>query len=478
MDSDEATALLLKASNADENDQSSRSGAQHVVQLLGSIPLAIINAGAAIRELYTHEEYCEAFTDRRKDLLESWNLPIGADYKYTVYATWEVSVNAIRKTAKGEAGVSKRDSVDAANALDLLNMFGFWYNEDISEEVLQEVWASVPNFDGDQWWTSHMIQLFRKDRRPKWDPLPFRKAINMLSKYSLVYREGGRVSLHPLVQSCIQDLLDDKTQLQWWTKSLIMLAMAVRTEHAGFREANRRQMLLGPHLDTCLKIRDFGDFLVEEDSPGKRMRAILRLLNYDVWRGEVFSDRLLLAQRAVEYGKKMLDENDRQLWICLGYSAKLATSAGQWQTALLLLEAKVITYLNAHPPNSKYPIYFLAALERLIDACIEGDKMQEALEIGEKVLKICKELQDERVQILRIEEALVPIYFASGRKDYALDVAQTTYSKVEASLGEASPEALCSKYSLADVYNCTGHPEKTVEMCHQVRISPQHHPYV
>ena len=477
MDSDEATALLLKASNADENDQSSRSGAQHVVQLLGFIPLATIHAGAAIRELYTHEEYCEAFTDRRKDLLESWNLPIGADYKYTVYATWEVSVNAIRKTAKGEAGVSKRDSVDAANALDLLNVFGFWYNEDISEEVLQEVWASVPNFDGDQWWTSHMIQLFRKDRTPKWDPLPFRKAINILSKYSLIYREGGRVSLHPLVQSCIQDLLDDKTQLQWWTKSLIMLAMAVRTKDEGSREANRPQMLLGPHLDTCLKIRDFGDFLIEDDSAGKRMRAILLLLNCD-WRGEVLSDRLLLAQRAVEYGKKMLDENDRQLWICLNYSTELAIDVGQWQTALLLLEAKVITYLNAHPPNSKYPIYFLAALELLIHACILGGKMQEALEIGEKVLKICKELQDERVRILLIEEALVPIYLASGRKDYALDVAQTTYSKIEASLGEASYLCLVSKFRLAKTYNTAGHPQKTVELCHQVRISPQHHPYV
>ena len=477
MDSDEATALLLKASNADQNDRSSRSGAQRVVELLGFIPLAIIHAGAAIRELYTHEEYCEAFTDRRKDLLESWNLRIGADYKYTVYATWEVSVNAIRKTAKGEARVSKRDSVDAANALDLLNVFGFWYNEDISEEVLQEVWASVPNFDGDQWSTSHMIQLFRKDRTPKWDPLPFRKAITILSKYSLIYREGGRVSLHPLVQSCIQDLLDDKTQLQWWTKSLTMLAMAVRTKDEGSREVYRRQMLLGPHLDTCLKVRDFGDFLVEDDSAGKRMGAILRLLRYD-WRGEVVSDRLLLAQRAIEYGKKMLDENDRQLWICLDYSAGLAMDVGQWQTALLLLETKVITYLNAHPPNSKYPTYFLAALERLIRARIQGGKMQEALEIGEKVLKICKELQDERVQILVIEEALVPIYFLSGRKDYALDVVQTTYSKMEASLGEASPQSLWSKYRLAYLYNSTGHPQKTVEMCHQVRISPQHHPYV
>ena len=477
MDSDEATALLLKASNADENDQSSRSGAQHVVKLLGFIPLAIIHAGAAIRELYTYEEYCEAFTDRRKDLLESWNLQIGADYKYTVYATWEVSVNAIRKSAKGEADVSKGDSVDAANALDLLNVFGFWYNEDISEEILQEIWESVPMFEGDQWWTSHVIQLFRKDRTPKWDPLPFRKAINILSKYSLVYRECGRFALHPLVQSCIQDLLDNESQLQWWMNSLIMLAMATCMSDYVSREGDRLQILLGPHLDTCLKARDFGDFLVEDDSAAKRMETILTLLMYD-WRGEVLSDRLLLIQPAVEYGKKMLDENDRQLWLCLGASAVLAINAGQCQTAVLLLEAKVITYLKSHPPNSKYPTYFLEPLRVLINAYGEDGKNQEALEIAEKVLKICKELQDERLEIFYIEKALVSIYLDSGRKEDALDVAQTTNSKIEASLGEADPICLSSKYSLAYAYNSAGHPQKTVEICHQVRSSPQHHPYV
>ena len=71
-------------------------------------------------------------------------------------------------------------SESEANALDLLNVFGFWYNEDISEELLQWIWESVPKYEGDQWCTSHMIQLFWEDRTQKWDPIPFRKAINIL----------------------------------------------------------------------------------------------------------------------------------------------------------------------------------------------------------------------------------------------------------------------------------------------------------
>ena len=172
----------------------------------------------------------------------------------------------------------------------------------------------------------------------------------------------------------------------------------------------------------------------------------------------------------------MLGENDRQLWLCLGDSATLAIHLGQWQAVVLLLEAKVITYLNTHPPNSKYPTHFLIVLRRLIRAYGESGKRQEALEIGEKVLKICKELQDKRVQILLVEETLVPICLASGRKDYDLDMAQRTYSKIEASLGETSPRCLRVKYRLAKMYFRVGNPQKTVEMCHQVREFPPHHP--
>ena len=150
-----------------------------------------------------------------------------------------------------------------------------------------------------------MIRLLREDRTPKWDPLPFRKAINILSKYSLIYRVGRRVFLHPLVQSCIRDLLDDKSQLQWWTNSLIMLGMALRRRDQSPRELCRRQILLTPHIDICLKIRDFDDFLIEDDSAAKRKVAIRRLIRFD-WQYKVFSDRLLLAQRTVDYGRKCL----------------------------------------------------------------------------------------------------------------------------------------------------------------------------
>ena len=467
MDSDEATSLLLKASLAGENDQSSRSRAQLVVQLLGFIPLAIIHAGAAIKEGYTFESYREAFTDRRKDMLKSWNVQVGADYKYTVYATWEVSVNAIRKSIKGGAGVSETASVNAVNALDLLNVFGFWYNDEIFEEILQEIWESVPRIESDQWLMSNIIPLFRANRSSKWDPLPFRQAVNILSNYSLVYKTGRGVSLHPLVQSCIQDLLDDEAKLQWWTTSLIMLVVATKVNDKPSRESLQRDKLFGPHLETCLKIRDFGGFLVEDDSARTRVKVIRWLTAYD-WRGVVLDDLLLLAQPAIEYCRKVLDEDDSLLWDLFYDIATLANNAGQWQTLVDLLEPKVITYLNTHTSNSKYSSHVLGVLIRLVQAYRYSGKNKEALELGEKVLQAHEDSQDEELGILYIKETLAPVYWYLGQEDHALEMAQSTYSKIEAYLGESSRRCLRSKYRLAKMYARMGRPQKTIDLCHQV----------
>ncbi len=136
MDFDEATNLLLKASGANKNDQPSRDQAQPMAHLHRHIPLAIIHAGAAIRQqLYTNEKYCEAFTDRRKELLYFQDIQASADYKYTVYATWNVYADAISRGARGKAGVLQRVSANAGNALNLLTIFEFCHYDSIPEDL-------------------------------------------------------------------------------------------------------------------------------------------------------------------------------------------------------------------------------------------------------------------------------------------------------------------------------------------------------
>ena len=76
MGREEAITLLLKASGEQEADTSLRSRALPVVETLWSLALAIIQAGAVIRQkLYNFEEYCSAYKTRRKELLSLQTCP-------------------------------------------------------------------------------------------------------------------------------------------------------------------------------------------------------------------------------------------------------------------------------------------------------------------------------------------------------------------------------------------------------------------
>ena len=463
LDPDEATALLLKA--VGDKDPSSTETAQHVVDLLGYIPLAVIHAGAAIRRIYTYEEYCEAFTHRRKDLLGFQDFQTGADYKHTVYATWKVSVDAIKKMAEEDTGVPETECVNAANALDLLNVFGFLYHDDIYEDTFGDVWNCVALYENDAWWMSNVIPLFREDRSPEWDPLPFRKAINILTSYSLIHTDDRRISLHPLVHSCIRDLLDNKSSLHWWTTTLVMLCMAVRGKDEGFVQ---RQRLLSPHLNACLK-RDIDDFLVEDNSAKQRVEVMLRIIAYD-WRGIDFENRLLIARRTVEYCENILDEDDPWLWHCLESTAIVYSDMRRWQSIVDLLEVKVTSCLESHTPDYEHSTESLEAMRWLIEAYYYLERTHQALELGERVLAISKKSQGDDEDItLNIEMHLARVYFELGRNEVALYMFQTAYSKMEAVLGEDSSRCLYHKTRLGYMYEGLGDTQKALEIHQQVR---------
>lgn len=464
MVSDEATTLLLRATG--DNKESSRDRAEPVIRLLGYIPLAIVHAGAAIRhQLYTYENYCEEFEGRRMDLLSYRNIQ-ATDYEYSIYATWEISVDAIRKSADGAAGVSRADSENAANALDLLKVFGYWYNTNISEEIMHMIWESIPQVESDPWWMSNVIRLLRDNRSPEWDPLPFRKSIDILSSYSLLTGTDGQFSLHPLVHSCIRDLLDDNSKIQWWTTALTMLALAVKHIDQGDVQ---RQRLLGPHLAACLNIRDIGDFLIEDDVATKRLDVITRVLMYDS-QGVLSDDLLSLAQKAIDYGDKMLDKNDPQLWQMLDSTASIADSMGLWHTSVDLLEIKVISILRNHTPNTDYSIESLSAMERLVNAYDRLGRSREALRIAEKVLEICKESRgDDHYMTACIEEMLGIIYGSLGREDDSISVSESAFFRMEAAFGEDHPQSLASKNQLANCYSRRD-PQKAFNLYEQVRI--------
>ena len=99
---EEATTLLLRATYAeDTSNAAARILAQPVVKTLGCLALAIVQAGAVIRQgIIKMGEYCSVFEHRREQLLSRDDIQASSDYKYTVYTTWEVSMNIIKKNVQ------------------------------------------------------------------------------------------------------------------------------------------------------------------------------------------------------------------------------------------------------------------------------------------------------------------------------------------------------------------------------------------
>ena len=143
---EEAITLLLRASGEEETDLHSRHRARPVVDVLWYFALAIIHAGAVIRQkLYSFEEYCVAYRDGRKELLNFQPVQACTDYKYTVYTTWEISVNSIRNIANTAVpgNIAQEVITNATNALELLDFFGFCHFDGITETMFLNAWKDL-----------------------------------------------------------------------------------------------------------------------------------------------------------------------------------------------------------------------------------------------------------------------------------------------------------------------------------------------
>ena len=90
MEADEAVTLILRTIGVrDQSDKSIRESAKLVVATLEYLALAIVQAGAAIRQGHCKiEEYYTIYYQRRRELLSQNAVQGGEDYRYTIYTTW------------------------------------------------------------------------------------------------------------------------------------------------------------------------------------------------------------------------------------------------------------------------------------------------------------------------------------------------------------------------------------------------------
>lgn len=216
---DDATQLLLERSGIRYPSQIEKEEASKIASLLGSLPLALVQAGAFVRSRQkTLQDYRKLFMNRRNDLLRSSPLFGGTDR--TIFTAWEINFKQV-----------EQDSSDARN---ILLLFSFLESSCIPESVLhrgsspQRRWGNsgevVEIRAEDEGVDICLINVIQGD-------LEFDMAIEKLLSFSLIScnRESDGLrnfSIHPLVQYCVAQRLSPVEVSKWRWQALLLICHA------------------------------------------------------------------------------------------------------------------------------------------------------------------------------------------------------------------------------------------------------------
>ena len=462
MDREEAISLLLKASGEQATDFSLRRRALPVVETVWSLPLAIVQAGALIRQkLYDFEDYCNAYNTRRKELLSFQPAQASSDYAFTVYTTWEVSKESIRAIANGQ-DATQEASQTATNALDLLTLFGFCHFDDIWEEFFQVAWGKFSKLSASPWWRADSFQKLLGSRPPEWDAFPFRQALCLLSSYSLIQWSELRVSLHPLVHSWIRDSLVEEAQLRHWTSSLTNLALM----GGGYGQSYEYHRRLMPHIQACLGVRDLKYLLIDDSVVIERAHITSYLL--DVYSHCRQSGELLrLSESALEYTRELLGDGHDLTWTFMDHNISVHNYLRQYQETINKVETWAEDFLSSPSPVTSTNT--VSIISQLMEAYNNLKHTKKALDLGEKLLPLCIDNLGEDDSITcGVMQELAHSYVGIGRWGEAAELGKRAIGRQETFLSDDNPTLLLSKNELAMMYIEMGLYQEAVDILRHV----------
>ncbi|KAG9246100.1 hypothetical protein BJ878DRAFT_540603 [Calycina marina] len=482
MDPEDAVSLLLKMALLNVADENARGNAMPVVKALGYLALAIVQAGATLRQqLCSLESFCDVFVHQKRLLLEAGGMP--DDYQNSIYTTWEMSVHQIEV-------LSLTDS-SATYALELLQTFSCLHFDGIREETFER--ARINKFDYDD---EHMfVATATCSMMPSgWSPLVFAKALKVLLDFSLItVDESRRISMHPLVHEWSRERMTLDKRTFAWESAVSTLAMSLPWKYTGWDPHYHGALF--PHIEACLSAAE-GNKLMFADASKARERFIM-------------VDKFAKLFEAVWQYKRALDLHDSNLRLkqltqlpndpsvlytmrrqaeCLCGLYRFEEAARCQEQVLMLadqpncriLSEDLHTLLLFNIKRELADIYTtlgqfekaLAALEEVMHACNQelGAKDPCTRKISQS-LACCKYSMCRFAETVKLQEeivkddpsannkhALAMTYFALGQKAKAFTIQREILQGVTVVLGEFHPRTLQCKtfYLAAGRYRDTG----------------------
>ncbi|KIJ90039.1 hypothetical protein K443DRAFT_15573 [Laccaria amethystina LaAM-08-1] len=212
MSQNEATLLLLKASDLTRTSGNVNDVAQRIVNELCCLPLAVDQAGAAIEAgISSIDNYLENLSQHRVRLMNHTLFKGASQYNHTVHETWDLSVCEIESRAREKTG--SQDGEAAQVAILILQTAAFFHHENILEAMFREASTSFsPKYHKklNEKIIKSITQLLQLGEDQPWNYISFHEGIRVLRSFSLI-KEGpssGIYSIHPLMHKWSRDRME------------------------------------------------------------------------------------------------------------------------------------------------------------------------------------------------------------------------------------------------------------------------------
>ncbi|EFY94038.2 hypothetical protein MAA_10501 [Metarhizium robertsii ARSEF 23] len=395
MDVEEAITLLLRAAGVeDTDDRASREAAAPVAKILGWLALAIVQACAYVRKgLCRIDEYCDIYSRHREKLLSYRSVQGQSEYQHTVYTTWEISIEAIKK----------QPEKCSSHAIELIGIFSFLHYEGIREDIFELAHKNIHNGIVESNNITDLHCTGSPKDQPQWDPMVFREAASLLASFSLIKIEemGRRISMHPLVHVWARDCLSDSMQRQYWTAASSIVAAAITDGYQVSDYQFRRSLV--PHIDSCVSLCKDRPFISAFSGPGR------------IYMGIRFA--------------KVFEENGRLL--------------SAFELREKIFEASQRTLGHEHPDT-------LTAMANLAIIYKDLGRRKEAMELEEKVFEARQRtLGHEHPDTLDAMTNLAISYGGLGRRQEAMELEEKVFEARQRTLGHEHPDTRDALTNLA-----------------------------
>jgi tetratricopeptide (TPR) repeat protein len=480
---DDAVILLLKSAGFEKELWPERSAeAQRLAgdEVLAQHALAITQAGAFIRQgLGKLEEYGAMFERERKRLLT--HRPKQAKSIYgDVYATFEVSANAMKDSSDPEW----------IDALKLLEVLAFLHREGVPEELFTKAWnfglevvkkrkeGNVEDQEDDEedddkeddvqmfslWHVNRLRRVLHESTSPEeLDLVALRKARQVLRSFSLIMinPETYDISMHPLVHAWAKDRLRADLQILAWAATASILSLSMRNDYSYREFFNKIQT----HVEFCLSLQPQGLFAIDQYPP----LEICRMFYSFTW----LLYRLRNDDTAEELANILLSRTGREIqprswnWrhlkyllaICQIHSGKYEESMQSLKDVMSFDNEKELGYANSE---------HLAARQELGYVYGRLDQHQEAIEVLEDVVQIEQQMLAPAHKIRSSSQhALAAAYSNNDQPEKAIELLHEVIQTKEKVLALTHPSLLASQHALARVYADNDQPEKAIELLHK-----------